>query len=290
MVTAGNRQVLAACALIAAVIVAPVGAQGKSGNAAGKSKRGSDAAAASAATVSPATAASSTSAPSTSANSVLYYGSWLDDASLMPPGAMWVGASTAYWKANTAHQVDAPVLMGGMGITPRVQVGGSVPVYHFRDDTGFAASGVGTVSMYGKVMLADVSAHRIGVAVAPLVEIAPGADDRFGWAFPVNVETRRGRARIYGSTGYFSRGSVFASGALELPAGPRTVVTGTIGQSHSNDSHQTSVGLTLSFFPAGTTGLFLSVAHSSAASTLNNGGLSLGGGVSVSLSPHPSRP
>src|SRR6186997_499495 len=151
-------------------------AQGKSESAPGQARRTSNpgAAAAAAATVSPATATASTSAPAASANSALYFGSWLDDASMMAPRTLWLGVATAYWKAETARQVDAPIVMGALGISPRAQIGASLPVYHFRDETGLADSGVGTVSVYGKVMLLDpASQRRVGVAVAPLVEVVP---------------------------------------------------------------------------------------------------------------------
>jgi hypothetical protein len=278
---------LAALALVWAAGVMPAGAQGKHDSAPGQSKKHSNAGAAAAATVSPATATSSTSAPSTSANPLLYYGSWLDDASVMAPGAVWMGASTSYWKADSARQVDAPVIMGALGVVPRIQLGGSIPVYHFRDDTGAAGSGVGTMSMYGKVMLIDPAVKgRVGVALAPLVEMAPGADQGFGWALPVNVEARADRFRMYGSAGYFSRGSVFGTVAVEVPAGQRSAVTASLGESRSRGSQQTTAGLTFSFFPASTTGLFVSVGHSSAAEALANGGLSIGGGVAVTLQPH----
>ena len=284
MITVGSLKATAAAVLICTVTAAPAGAQGKSGSAPGQSKKG--AAAAATATVSPATAAASTSAPSSSPNSVLYYGSWLDDASVMPRGSVWMGASTAYWKADTAHQVDAPVFMGAAGVAHRAQVGASLPVYHFNDQAGFTASGVGTVSVYGKVMLLDASAGRgVGLAVAPLIEVAPGADRAFGWALPLNVEARADRFRVYGSAGYFSRGSIFGTAAVEVPTSDRTAVTGTFGESHAGDSNQTSVGVSLSFFVSPTTGLFIGLGHSSAGASLENGGVSIGGGISILVKP-----
>src|SRR5205085_12658154 len=168
------------------------------------------------------------------------------------PRTIWAGASTAYWKAAGARQVDAPILMVAAGVTRGVQIGGSVPIYHFRDQSGLADSGVGTVSMYGKVRLIDPAvSRRAGLAIAPLVEVTPGASTgRVGWALPVNVEARAERFRVYGSAGYFSRGSIFGSAAIEVPAGRRASVTGNFGQSHASGTHQTSVGLGLSFAPA----------------------------------------
>jgi hypothetical protein len=118
--------------------------------------------------------------------------------------------------------------------------------------------------------------------------VAPGSDQRFGWALPVNVEVRPGRMRVYGSAGYFSRGAVFGAGAIEVPINPRATVTGSFGQSHSGGFHQTTVGGGLSFFATPTSGVFVSIGHSSAAEQLANGGLSIGGGVSITRLPrHP---
>jgi len=234
---------------------------------------------------------SSAAAPSASANNVLYYGSWLDDASVMERGSAWLGASSSYWKADAARQVDAPVIMGALGVAPRTQLGISVPVYHFRDDSGLTANGVGTIFMYGKAVLLDpATQRRFGVAIAPLLEISETSGDRWGWALPVNLEVRSDRMRLYGSTGYFSRGSVFGSAALEIAAGPRAAVTGSFGQSHSGNSNQTSLGVSLSYSTSTSAGVFASFGHTSSAAGLNNGGFSVGGGASVSFRPVKARP
>src|SRR5215203_4570522 len=59
---------------------------------------------------SPTTATTSTSAPAASANSVAYYGSWLDDASIVSPGDVWIGLATGYWRGASNRQIDAPVV------------------------------------------------------------------------------------------------------------------------------------------------------------------------------------
>src|SRR5207247_1945616 len=112
--------------LLCAVVATAAAAQGNSGSAPGQQKDKSShggAAAAAAGSASPATSVSSTSAPATSGSSALYYGSWLDDASTMTPGSAWMGLSTAYWKSNTGRQLDAPVMMGAIGVSPRTQIG-----------------------------------------------------------------------------------------------------------------------------------------------------------------------
>ncbi len=91
--------------------------------------------------------------------------------------------------------------------------------------------------------------------------------------------------RLYGSTGYFSRGSIFGTVAAEAPVGQRAAITATFGQSHSSGFQQTSLGAGLSVYPTPTTGLFVSVGHSTAAEQLTNGGTSIGGGVSITRQP-----
>ena len=235
---------------------------------------------------SPVTATTSTSAPASSANALIYYGSWLDDASIVSPGDVWVGLSSGYWKGEGSRQVDAPVASVAVGISRRVQAGGSFSFYHFRDADGFADAGMGNMSLYGKFVLIDPSATKkaIGVAVTPLVELSPGAEDQVGWALPVNVEARRGNTRVYGSAGYFSRGSTFATIGLDLAVGQRAAITASLGQSYARaGTHQTSVGVGAFYSLSSTTGVFAGLGNTFTPIEVGPGGLSLAGGVSLLL-------
>jgi hypothetical protein len=58
-------------------------------------------------------------------------------------------------------------------------------------------------------------------------------DNRVHWAVPVTLERRFAKFRAYGAGGYFSRGSVFAAGAVEVPVHDRIVVTGVLSHSRS---------------------------------------------------------
>ncbi|MEO5739392.1 MAG: hypothetical protein ABIS29_02225 [Vicinamibacterales bacterium] len=241
---------------------------------------------------SPSTATTSTSAPAVSANSVAYYGSWLDDASIVTPGDVWVGLATGYWRGDSNRQIDAPVVSAAVGITPRVQAGGSASFYHFRDADGISENGFGTFSLYGKFLIADPmrAPNAIGVAVTPLLEFSPGSDAPVGWALPLNLETRRGDARIYASTGYFSRGSVFATVAADIPVSSRVFINGTFGQSYARSgTHQTSLGVGASLGLTATSGLFIGVGQTLMPSEIGPGGVSIAGGVSFLL-PSPQLP
>ena len=171
--------------------------------------------------------------------STLSFGSWLDDASVIPQGGGTMSVAFSYWRTPSYREVDVPVIDGGVGIAPRVQFNFNVPYYHAGDSDGTVVRGIGDMYVSTKVQLKDPSAgeHRIGFALTPLLEIltyAPRPDaSRVSWAIPASVELRRDRWRTFGSAGYFSRGALFASGALEVALTTRTAVTGTVSRSHS---------------------------------------------------------
>ena len=274
-----------------AMAAGPAPAQGRSDSAPGHNKeKGSPAT--NSGIPSPSTAAAPTSAPSSSASTVMYYGSWLDDASIVPPGGAWIGLSTGYWKADALRQIDAPVISVVAGLNRRVQIGGSVPIYHFRDGTGLSESGIGNMAIYGKALIVDPAENPrgLGFAVAPLLEISASAADRIGWALPLTVEVRRDRMRLYGSGGYFSRGSVFGSVAAEMPVGGRASITGNFGQSYASaGSHQTGMGLSVSLSVSPTASVFVGLGRTFQPAAAGPGGTSLAGGASFLL-PQPSKP
>ena len=282
-----------ALAIVAGVFVAagPVCAQGRSDSAPGKTKdkktqsssSSSSSRASQSGLASPVTATTSTSAPAASANAVAYFGSWLDDASIVAPREVWVGLSTGYWQGANNRQIDAPVVSAAVGITPRVHAGGSASFYHFRDAEGLSERGFGTFSLYGKVLIADPARApgAIGVAVTPLLELSRGSDSPVGWALPVNLEVDHGDVRLYGSAGYFSRGSVFGTVGADIPLTSRVFLNGTFGQSYARaGTHQTSLGIGASVGLTPGTGIFVGLGHTHMPEVMGPGGLSIAGGVS----------
>ncbi len=241
---------------------------------------------------SPVTSTTANSAPASSANAVIYYGSWLDDASVIEPGDLWVSMSTGYWKADENRQIDAPVVSAAVGINGRMQAGGSASFYHFRDSEGLSESGVGSIAMYGKFLLVDAasSSQGLGLAVTPLVEISPGSESEIGWAIPVNVEKRWSGLRVYGSTGYFSRGSMFATIGADMPVASRVSITGNFGQSYARGgTHQSSFGVGAFFTLSPRSGAFVGMGQTAVPRQISPGGMSLAGGVSFLL-PQPTHP
>jgi hypothetical protein len=183
--------------------------------------------------------------------STLSFGSWLDDASVIPQGGGTMSVAFSYWRTPSYREVDVPVIDGGVGIAPRVQFNFNVPYYHAGDSDGTVVRGIGDMYVSTKIQLKDPSASdlRIGFALTPLLEIltyAPRPDaSRVSWAIPASVELRRERWRTFGSAGYFSRGALFASGALEVALTTRTAVTGTVSRSHSIRRDELSAALGL---------------------------------------------
>jgi hypothetical protein len=182
---------------------------------------------------------------------VRHFGSWLDDASLLPEGQAALSFGFGYWRTPSYREFDAPSVDGSLGLTRRVQIGASVPYFRANEPGGPLAHGVGDVYLSSKIQLQAPSSapHHAGFAIAPIVEILsyapePGAS-RMSWALPFNAEMQREGWRVYGSTGYFSRGSVFASGAIEAAVSDRAWLTGALSQSHvvKNNAALDSLGL-----------------------------------------------
>jgi hypothetical protein len=165
------------------------------------------------------------------------FGVWLDDASVAAPGGGWATVSIGYYRTDLFNEVDVPVADAGLGFTRRVQAGFSVPVYTVTPVGGSASlQGVGDVYLHGKIQLRDPewSLDGVGYAIVPIVEITRepvAGQSKVNWALPLAIEMRFARWRWYGSGGYFSRGSLFGSVAVERPVTSRLSVTGTFSDS-----------------------------------------------------------
>ena len=232
------------------LLAQPAGAQGKGGgNAFGHAKGNASAAATAAASSSSSGSIDSgTAGPRPELTGVRNFGSWLDDASVLSPGDGLLSLSSGYWRLPSVTEVDVPSFDVAFGLSKRVQAGLSVPVYHASVPGGPVVRGLGDLYLNSKIQLRD-PASGFGVAVIPLLqvlsaELVPGGG-RVSWALPVSLELQRPGFRAYGSTGYFSRGSLFASAALEVPVADRVWVTGTLSQSHSvkDDAEADALGL-----------------------------------------------
>ena len=288
--------VLLACTLCAA---APAAAQGNGhGNAFGKAKS-SASASPSVTTTSSASATNAGAGPEISG--VRNFASWLDDASVLQAGSGVMSFSAGYWRMAGFSEVDVPSFDVGVGLARRVQAGASVPIYHAAATGGPVSRGIGDLYLNAKVQLRDPAAatrRSFGVAVVPLVQIlsaepAPGAS-AVSWGLPVALEVQREGWRAYGSTGYFSRGSIFASAALEAPVASRVWVTGTLTQSRSIkadagadvlglSSNRTDVSGAASWAASDSVALFGSIGRTLSRSNPSDTHLFVTGGLSVNF-------
>lgn len=165
------------------------------------------------------------------------FGTWLDDATTAVRGAGYGSIGVSYWRGSGADQINAPILGVTYGIASRTHLSATVPFYRASYE-GFSGSGLDNVYVSGKVAVVDPAAGEgpFGLAVGAVAEIlsAGFADaSRVHWAVPVSLEVRGPAVRLYGSTGFFSRGAFFAAGAFEwtMPAG--TSVTTSLAHSAS---------------------------------------------------------
>jgi hypothetical protein len=207
---------------------------GKSGGAtasgAGNSGKSSNAGGKGSSPVSPPSQvalAAPTAAISTTASTPF---AWIDNANLVAPGTVWLGLSVVRWHNLGLSEVSVPVIDAAVGMTPRVQIGASVPRIA-ADDTIGRPGGLGTTFLNAKLAVLNNRDRPLKVAVTPTLEILsqaaiqfePASERRLQWGLPVSVEFDRGLSRIYGSTGYFSPG-VWYSGA-----GAATQITARLG-------------------------------------------------------------
>jgi hypothetical protein len=171
---------------------------------------------------------------------IRHFGSWLDDATLLPPWKGWMTFGVGYWKSAFGHQWDAPSIDGGMGINNRLQVAFTAPVSRVEFTDGSSIQGLGDTYISAKVgLIAPGEKDRpYGLAVIPVIEILSSGsvsegDGRVHWGLPVSFEYRLTRARVYGTAGYFSRGAVFGAGALEVPVSQKVILTGSVTHTRS---------------------------------------------------------
>jgi hypothetical protein len=163
-------------------------------------------------------------------------GAWLDDATAMGAGEAWMTVSVQQWSSPIGDGLEAPVMDLVAGVRQGVHLFASVP-YSRTTYTGLPTFGeMGTLYLGGKVVLREPDEGVVGFAAAPAVEIlSASAVDETGFSrvnlvLPVSVEWRHGSTRVYGSSGYFTRGAVFGSGAVEHAITDRSVVTLALSQ------------------------------------------------------------
>jgi hypothetical protein len=180
------------------------------------------------------------------------FGAWLDDASALQPGEGWLALSMSKWSMPVATGSDAPVIDLSVGLVPGVQVSVTLPYFRVSDRAGNSLNGLGDMYVASKVVLRDAATKSFGVSVGPTLEYLSKTSttgtglNRINWILPLNLERRLTAGRLYGSTGYFSRGVFFASGAFERVVTTKMVVSGALTHSYVTDDHAISEEIGLS--------------------------------------------
>jgi hypothetical protein len=222
-------------------------------------------------------------------------GSWLDTADVNAPGETWMWVSTAYWRSRAQREINAPAMGLSVGVARRAQLSVSVPYCFLTEPSGSTSRGFG--AWYVTPKFAVTRNHRVNVSTSPTLEILNWSSSdirRVNFLLPVSAEAYAGPFRVYGSTGYVSRGSVFGSGALEWSARDSLTFTTSIAHSYSvvpdptSDTlgiprHTTdaSAGLYLSLRQ--TVVLFASVGRTFTPVNQTSGRLALSSGVTLNV-------
>jgi hypothetical protein len=284
--------------ITAAVLISPALAAAQGNSAFGHSHNGARVTAPSSTAPNQPASSGATSEGQNYGVDVRSFGTWLDDASVMEAGSGFMTLGFAYWRGPESREFDLPMVEGGVAIHPRVQVGMSFPYYYAGQPGGPTARGLGNVYVTTKVQLRDPSSHPLGFAITPMLEVLDAAPfagaGRVNWALPANVEFRREGWRAFGSGGYFSRGALFASGAVEAALSDRSWVMASLSQSYSTKADELTVALALPRGQTDVTGgltvalnpklaVFGTVGRSISHREIDAGTLNFAGGVSFNF-------
>ena len=288
---------IVACAVVALLVSTPVFAQGKNqGNGNVKSANAGGKGRGSGAVTPPSEVAFA--APIGIAGAASTPFAWIDNASLVAPGAVWIGISTVRWQNAGLSEVNFPVLDAAVGMTPRLQIGASVPRIVANETFGRPA-GFGTTFLNAKLGIFKDSERPLKAAIAPTLEIlsaaamqfAPLGQNRVQFGLPFSVEFDRGVSRVYGSSGYFSPGVWYAGAGAGTQIGSRVGVAVSFSRSWTRSilddpslaaprRQDISTGISLDLTP--NVGVFGSVGRTIGTAAEYGAGTTLSVGLSLS--------
>ncbi len=167
-------------------------------------------------------------------------GAWLDDPSILEPGASMIALSANYWQSPAGSETDLPVADVAVGMGPRLQLQGSVP-WAVQSPGGASDRSLGDMYFGAKLGLLGKPAGNNAVAVTPLVEVlssfnTTAGERRVHWLLPVSAQVGTDSVRVSGSGGYYSRGAVFGGGALEGDVTPAVTLAASLSYIHSTQA------------------------------------------------------
>ena len=295
---------LAASALCVLLAASPAFAQGKSGQAPGKTKSGNGGAAAAAPSRNELSAVGVAPTPGTSGATPL---AWVDDASLLPAGMVSASISAMRWSGGGVSEVDFPIVDVAFGLAPRVQLSASIPRVVGGADPDGAAGGVGTSFFAAKIGVYEHAKHSFKVAVTPtmlllgegVVEALEPGEGRVRWGLPASAEVSKGPLRVYGGGGYFSPGLWFGGAAISTQAASKVFVSAGFSRAwrHTDvpdvpiserDRKELSGGVAYVITPSVTA--FGSIGRTIMTLVENGAGTSIIGGVSFSFAATSAKP
>ena len=221
---------------------------------------------------------------------------WLDDASLIEPGTVWLGMSMIRWQGSGLGQTIGPVVDAAVGLSPRVQLTASVPR---------VAGGLGTTFFGAKIAVYENDARAFRVAIAPTLEIldsasrlAEAADGgRTRWGLPVSAQVDHAGSRIYASSGYFSPGIWYAGAGVARSVHERVGMSVSFSHSWARapavlldaalipGARRSEVTGGASFDVAPNVAVFGSVGRTIGMAAEDGAGTTIGFGVSISVAP-----
>jgi len=280
------RQILAASAIAALAVSTPALAQGNS--------QGHKKSAPAPPSRNDLVAPSMTTAGSGAASPI----AWVDDATVLDSGGVAIAISMLRWSGSGLSEVNAPVVDIALGLTPRVQFSASVPRVVGSADPGGAAGGLGTSYFSAKIGVFNSKKQGAKLAVSPTLEVlspgvvgslAPG-EHRVQVGFPVSAEIDRGPVRLYGATGYFTRGAWFTGAGAGIVVNEKAAVSAGFSRSWRRagtpdvplgDRDRNELSGSVSYAVAPSVRVFGSFGRTIATLEENGAGTTIAGGVSL---------
>jgi len=151
-------------------------------------------------------------------------GALLDDYDVVEPRSFTFSVGAGYVKVPFGYDVWMPATAINIGLTSRVDIGlySSVAKVAFED---FKTTAKGDSYLNAKIVLVKEGARRPGIAFQPVLEVLGRPSLANNALAPKKVNAAFGgiigkslwdNIRVYNHTGYFTRGIVFTSAAMEF--------------------------------------------------------------------------
>jgi hypothetical protein len=158
---------------------------------------------------------------------------WLDDASVIDAGSVWVSVAMARWFGPGDSQTIVPVVDASVGLSRRIQLDASVPR---------VAGALGPTFFGVKALLIDDEARAFRLSVAPTLQVvdspvtigALSHESRARWGLPVSAHVDRAASRFFLSSGYFSPGIWYAGVGVGRSLTDRVGASGSFSHSWTN--------------------------------------------------------